>query len=71
MGIAPEDLPRIKEKFFRANHIKRGSGIGLAVADEIMMLHGGSLNVSSVQGEGTTVTILLPPKKMAVTPQIG
>ncbi|MBP0954776.1 MAG: HAMP domain-containing histidine kinase [Oscillospiraceae bacterium] len=71
MGIAPEDLPRIKEKFFRANHIKRGSGIGLAVADEIMMLHGGSLNVSSVQGEGTTVTISLPPKKMAVTPQIG
>ena len=59
-GISSEDLPKIKTKFFRANHIKRGSGIGLAVADEIMTLHDGSLDIFSEQGVGTSVIISLP-----------
>jgi len=59
-GIAPEDLPHIKEKFYKANSTVRGSGIGLAVADEIMKLHNGSLEIDSILGEGTTVTMTLP-----------
>ena len=59
-GIPPEDLPHVKEKFYKANTTVRGSGIGLAVADEIIRLHSGELDVDSVLGEGTTVRVTLP-----------
>ncbi len=59
-GISPEDLPRIKEKFYKANFTTKGSGIGLAVCDEIINLHKGTLEISSVYGEGTEVNITLP-----------
>ncbi|HQD73370.1 MAG TPA: HAMP domain-containing sensor histidine kinase [Clostridiales bacterium] len=59
-GIPPEALPHVKEKFFKANVSVRGSGIGLAVSDEIVRLHKGSLNIGSVLNEGTTVEIILP-----------
>jgi signal transduction histidine kinase len=59
-GIKASDLPRIKTKFFKANHTRRGSGIGLAVADEIITMHGGTLEVQSQENVGTTVIITLP-----------
>lgn len=59
-GISKNDLPKIKQKFFKANNSARGSGIGLAVSDEIIALHRGEMNFESVLGEGTTVTINLP-----------
>lgn len=59
-GISPEDLPKIKKKFYKANLTRRGSGIGLAVADEIVAAFLGTLELSSVLGEGTTVTIRIP-----------
>lgn len=59
-GISKTDLPKIKNRFFKANNTVRGSGIGLAVADEIVKMHGGSLDISSELGKGTTVSITLP-----------
>lgn len=62
-GIAKSDLPNIKKKFYKANLTRRGNGIGLAVADEIVMAHKGELLLDSVEGKGTTVTIKLPTAK--------
>jgi signal transduction histidine kinase len=59
-GIPKADLSRVKEKFFKGNSTRRGSGIGLAVSDEIICLHGGTLEINSEEGKGTTVTIALP-----------
>ena len=61
-GIPAKHLPNIKKKFYKANQLVRGSGIGLAVADEIITLHSGTLNVSSREGIGTTVTIKIPTR---------
>ena len=60
VGIAAQDIDRVKEKFYKANKQVRGSGIGLAVADEIIKQHNGLLLVDSTEGVGTTVTIVLP-----------
>lgn len=60
IGISPEDLPHVKEKFYKVDSTVRGSGIGLAVVDEIIKLHKGELEISSVINEGTTVKITLP-----------
>lgn len=62
-GILPEDLPHVKKKFYKANQHVRGSGIGLAVADEIVNLHGGKLNIDSEINAGTRVEIILPKIK--------
>jgi signal transduction histidine kinase len=59
-GISPEDLPHVKEKFYKANMSVRGSGIGLAVTNEIVNLHNGYLNVDSEKDKGTLVTIQFP-----------
>ena len=60
VGIPEKDIERVKEKFYKANKNIRGSGIGLAVADEILKQHNGLLFVESKENEGTTVTIVLP-----------
>lgn len=63
IGIREEELPSVKQKFYKANSTRRGSGIGLAVADEIVMRHEGTLEISSRFGYGTTVILTLPVYK--------
>ena len=60
VGISKEDLPNIKNKFYKANKTRPGSGIGLALADEIIRRHKGRLDIESEEGVGTTVIITLP-----------
>ena len=59
-GISREDLPRVKTRFYKGHTTRRGSGIGLAVADEIIKMHGGTLDLDSEKDVGTTVRITLP-----------
>ena len=59
-GIAPDDLEKVKQKFFKAKNSVRGSGIGLAVVDEIVGTLGGKFDIASTRGQGTTVTVTLP-----------
>lgn len=60
VGIPEAELPFVKEKFYKGSSKERGSGIGLAVTDEIIKLHGGRLTIESKQGEGTAVTVSVP-----------
>lgn len=62
-GIANEDLDNVKLKFFKGAGSVRGSGIGLAVVDEIVTAHSGLLTLESNKGKGTTVTVRLPKAK--------
>lgn len=71
IGIDPEALPHVKERFFRANATRPGSGIGLALADEIVRRHGGTLDIRSEAGIGTTVTIRLPVYKPPVKDSVS
>lgn len=68
VGIPAQDVDRVKEKFYKANKEVRGSGIGLAVADEIIKQHKGLLFLESTEGIGTTVTIVLPLYEPPVEP---
>lgn len=59
-GISEEELPKVKQKFYKSNISVRGSGIGLAVCDEIVNMHGGTLEIASKLDVGTCVTIVFP-----------
>ena len=63
-GIPPENVPYIFEKFFQADNqasaSAKGTGLGLAIAKSIVTAHGGTINVESKLGSGTTFSIVLP-----------
>ena len=59
-GIPEEELPHVKYKFYKGSSKARGSGIGLAVCEEIVTRHGGTLELSNAEGGGCLVTIRLP-----------
>jgi signal transduction histidine kinase len=61
-GIAPSELARIFDRFYRAGDaaLNQGSGLGLPIAKGMAELHGGSLHVSSELGQGSTFTLVLP-----------
>ncbi|WP_244238017.1 MASE1 domain-containing protein [Corallococcus terminator] len=60
-GIPPDVLPRIFDPFFTTKGSDEGTGLGLAICQQIVRAHGGELRVHSVQGQGATFTLLLPP----------
>ena len=69
VGIPAQDIDRVKEKFYKANKTVRGSGIGLAVADEIIKQMNGLLFIESTENVGTKVTIVLPLYEEEILPQ--
>ena len=59
-GISPEDLQRVKEKFYKGISNKSGTGLGLSIASEIMELHGGKMLIDSTMNIGTKVVLVMP-----------
>ncbi|MFR2157629.1 MAG: sensor histidine kinase, partial [Evtepia gabavorous] len=61
-GIPPEELPNVKYKFYKGSSTARGSGIGLAVCEEIVSRHNGELIISNAEDEagGCVVEVRLP-----------
>lgn len=59
-GISPEELPHVKEKFFKGKNSNSSNGIGLSICDEIIKLMGGTFEIASVLNKGTEVVITLP-----------
>ena len=59
-GIPEDELPHVKEKFYKGSSKNRGTGIGLAVCDEIISRHNGTLNIENAEGGGCRVSIILP-----------
>jgi two-component system phosphate regulon sensor histidine kinase PhoR len=69
VGIAPEHLPKVFERFFQVDKTQadpaKGAGLGLAIVQSIMRLHGGTAHVASVVGAGTTITLTFPVRSVA------
>ena len=61
-GIPENELAHVKEKFYKGSGKARGSGIGLAVCDEIVLRHGGRLLIENAEGGGTRATVQLPAR---------
>ena len=59
-GIPEDEIPLVKKKFYKGSSSVRGTGIGLAVCDEIVQMHDGTLILENAQGGGTLVTVRLP-----------
>jgi PAS domain S-box-containing protein len=72
-GIAPEELPKVFQRFHRVQGARsrshEGSGIGLALVNELVKLHGGSASIQSELGKGTTFTVRIPMGKRHLRPE--
>ncbi len=64
IGILPEDLPFIFDRFYRAyrarSHDRGGTGLGLTIVQTIVQEHGGTIDVESTAGQGSTFTLRFP-----------
>ncbi len=59
-GIPEDEIPLVKKKFYKGSSKARGTGIGLAVCDEIVQMHNGTFTLENAEGGGTLVTVCLP-----------
>ena len=70
IGIAPDDIPKALTRFQQLdgdlNRRYEGTGLGLPLAKSLTELHGGSLDIQSTVGQGTTVTVRLPSEQVVV-----
>ena len=62
-GIPEDELPHVKERFYKGSSRERGSGIGLAICEEIVTRHAGELLIRNAEGGGVMVLIRLPVKQ--------
>ncbi len=66
IGIPSKDLERIFERFYRVDHTRsrhnKGTGLGLSIVRHVVNRHGGEIEVTSREGEGTTFRVILPPR---------
>jgi two-component system phosphate regulon sensor histidine kinase PhoR len=71
IGIPPDHIPRLTERFYRVDSSRSrergGSGLGLAIVKHALQLHGGWLDVQSVEGKGSTFTCHFPPQRIVQT----
>ncbi len=72
IGIAADELGEVMKPFVQSRETERrrvqGTGLGLPLADQLVKLHGGTMTLVSTRGEGTTVTIHLPPSRILAQP---
>ena len=71
IGMTPEQLSHVCERFYRADASGKipGTGLGMSIVKEIIELHGGDLEITSKVGAGTTITICLPAGDFGVRAQ--
>jgi signal transduction histidine kinase len=73
VGIAPADMQRVMLPFEQAARaaVRGGTGLGLPLARELIIQHGGTLALASVPGRGTTATVIFPSERLRPAPQLG
>ena len=77
IGIAPEHIPRLTERFYRVDRSRSratgGTGLGLAIVKHVLLRHQAELDVTSELGMGSTFTVLLPARRVArdLSPERG
>ena len=64
IGIKSEEISLITGKFYKGGSSNSHTGLGLSICEEIIKLHGGNMTITSKIGEGTSVRVILPKRKM-------
>jgi len=68
VGIAPEHIPRITERFYRVDRSRSretgGTGLGLAIVKHVLQRHGAALHITSTVGKGSTFSVTFPANRL-------